>query len=142
MEPKPQKVELESNGTQSNRRRGKFSWLWKIPISIVAIFLFLSLFISLVLIFNFSKTILLKTVVESANKGFNGKIAFEKVHLNLFKGLIIENVIATLDNDTIAFIRKARVDWDLNPLLKRQVFVKFVEIDGGTVNLVKEIGDT
>lgn len=142
MEPKPQKVELESNGTQSNRRRGKFSWLWKIPISIVAIFLFLSLFISLVLIFNFSKTILLKTVVESANKGFNGKIAFEKVHLNLFKGLIIENVIATLDNDTIAFIRKAQVDWDLNPLLKRQVFVKFVEIDGGTVNLVKEIGDT
>ncbi len=135
---------IKSNDREvSNYKRGtKLKWFWKVPVVIIAIFLALSVFISFIFVFNFSKTFILRTAVNIVNKEFNGRVSFENVHLNLFEGIIIENLVATLEADTIAFVRKVRIDWDLNPMLSRNVLVNVVELDNARIYLVKDSAET
>lgn len=142
MGTKEQETELISGSNKKSRQKSKLSWLWKIPIVFVALFLFLTILVSLIFVFNFSKTFVLRTTVDFVNKEFNGKISFEDIHLNLFKGVVVENLTVTLQSDTIVFVPQARVDWDWYPLFDRKIFVKVVEFNNARINLTKEVGDS
>ncbi|MCX7909513.1 MAG: translocation/assembly module TamB [Ignavibacteria bacterium] len=130
--------EVEIKGKNNSNKK---SFLWKIPIIIVLVFLAGSLLITLIFTFNFSKTYLLKTALNIVNEEFNGKISFEKVHFNLFKGIIIDNVLFSLNSDTILFATKVRIDWDFSPIFKNKLIIKYVELEKPYINLIKGKGE-
>jgi len=109
---------------------------------IVFLFLTFALLLTVFLSMNFTRTFLFKTAIGIVNEEFNGKISFQDIYFNPFKGLIVNNLLVTLNSDTIAFIPKARIDWDLQPFLKKKVLVKIVELESPRINLVKDFGDT
>jgi len=128
---------------KTERKRRCLAWLWKIPILVVSLFLFLLLLLTLTLTFDFSKNLLLNGLVSIANDELEAKVSFDNARLNIFKGIIIDNLLLKSNrNDTILFVPKARIDWDLSPLNRRIIFVKFVELQNPKINLVKEFGDT
>lgn len=116
-------------------------FLWKAPVFIVAFFLSLAILITLTLSFNFTKTLLLRGILSFVNKELEGKISFTNARLDIFRGISIENLLLTYHTDTILFVPRVRVDWDLSPLTQKKVFVKFVELYNPQIKLVKEKGD-
>lgn len=140
-----ERTEANLNIAEKGKEKKKKSWkrfFWRIPFFFVICFLFFSLIIGLIFTFNFSKTFILKTALNLANQEFNGNISFENVHLNVFKGIIFDNILISLNGDTIAFFPKARIDWEITPLLKKRVFVRFFELERPQIFLVKELNDS
>ncbi len=115
--------------------------LWKAPVLVVTFFLSLVFLITLTLSFNFTKTLLLKGILSFVNKELEGKISFSNARLSIFSGIIVENLLITYHTDTILFVPRVRVDWDLSPLRQKKVFVKFVDLYKPKLKLVKEKGD-
>ncbi len=115
---------------------------WKIPILIVGFFLSFVIFLLLALTLNFTKSLLLNFALNIANDSFNGKISFESANFNPFKGIVLNNVLVSLNSDTIAYANKILLDWDLEPIFQRNLVVKKIVLFYPQINLVKDFGDT
>ncbi len=140
-----ERTEANLNIAEKGKEKKKKSWkrfLWKVPLFFAICFLFFSLILGLIFSFNFSKTFILKTALNLVNQEFNGNISFENVHLNVFKGIIFDNILISLNGDTIAFLPIARIDWEIAPLFKKRIFVGFFELERPQIFLVKELNDS
>ncbi|MFN3780760.1 MAG: hypothetical protein ACK4SO_01135, partial [Candidatus Kapaibacteriota bacterium] len=138
-------MENEKRSINAERRVKKVSLkslIWKVPILVVGIFLAFLIFLSLVLTFNFTKSILLNFALNIANNSFNGKVSFEGVDFNPFSGIVLNNVLISLNSDTIAYANKILLDWDWEPIFQRNVLVKKIVLYNPRVNLIKDFGDT
>lgn len=135
--------EKKSIDTRNSFKKGSLkSLIWKIPIFIVALFLSFFIFLYLILTFNFTKSFLLNVAINIANNSFNGRISFESVNFSPFKGIVLNNLLVSLNSDTIAYVDKVLLDWDLEPIFKRNIVVKKIVLFNPKINLVKEYGDS
>lgn len=132
-----------NDSQKSINNRKWISWLLKIPVLIVSLFLFLALLITLTLTFDFTKKVLLSGLVSIANNELEAEVSFGTTKLNIFNGITIENLLLTLHKtDTVFFVPKVKIDWDLSPLKRRIIFIKYVELQNPKINLIKELGDS
>lgn len=96
---------------------------------IVAIVVLLLLLASLLIQTQPVKNRLARFAENQAEKVLNGELTIGKIDGNFFTGLILENVLLTSENDTLAFIDKFTVNYNLWSLVEGNVNISSAEIE-------------
>ena len=87
------------------------------------------------------KSKLAQVAGEQASKFIEGELSVGRIDGNFFTNIILEDLLLTLNNDTIAYIEGFRAGYDLLALLKGTIDVHSAEIESPYI-ILEQINDS
>lgn len=129
------------NKKKQESRSLKISILTRIFIFILSLFLGFILLLFVTLSIKPTRILIANLGLEILNKNLNGKVSVADLRFNPFTGVVINDLLISVDGDTLLFLPKTYIDWDFAPILERKLFIKISHLENPKIKLIRRFGD-
>lgn len=121
--------------------KNKTSWITKIFILIISAFLALTFILFFSLSIKPTRQLIANFGLNFINNNLIGKVSISDFRFNLFAGIIIDDLLVSVDGDTLFFSPKVCIDWDFAPIMDKKLFIKISNIHNPKIYFVKRLND-
>ncbi len=131
-----------NNEKLAKKKLGFFRILSRIALTIIALMLLLSIAIIIAVQTDSFRSWLAGQISSIVNDNIEGELSFTGLEVGLFPGhIMLDNVLVTVEKDTLFFSKEITVDFFIEPLFKEYLIANNIELKNPIIRVHRSVAD-